>query len=175
MCTFADLSKRLDELWTAIKFENFVLNFKNVLAVEAHRKLSKVFDDQQWDIKREVREIIQQEEHVIENEIKGDSTNLNVKQRINASQQKLIECFLLKIAEVEKRILHYFQCNGCKDCDAEVTNRHLLKNNEKEFQDEVRHLQRTLVREIDDAMEDLEIRMRTDKRIHELSTSMDGS
>ena len=174
MCTFADLTKRLDELWTAIKFENFVLSFKNVLAVEAHRKLSKVFDDEQWDMKREVRDMIQREEHVIENEIKGGSTNRNVRQRINTSQQELIDCVLLKIAEVEKRILHYFQCNGCKDCDAEVTNRHLLANNEKEFKDEVRHLQRTLVREIEDAMEDLEIRMRTDKRIHELSTSMDG-
>ena len=174
MCTFADLAKRLEELWTAIKFENFVLSFKNVLAVEAHRKLSKVFDEEQWDIKREVRDMIQREEHVIENEIKGGSTNRSVKQRIKASQQVLINCVLLKIAEVEKRILHYFQCTGCRDCDAEVTNRHLLANNEKEFKDEVRHLQRTLVREIEDAMEDLEIRMRTDKRIHELSTSMDG-
>ena len=174
MYTFADLSKRLDELWTAIKFENFVLNFKNVLAVEAHKKLSKVFDTEQWERKREVRDMIQREEHVIENEIKGGATDRNVEQRINTSKEKLIDCVLLKIAEVEKRILHYFRCNGCKDCNSEVTNRHLLANNEKEFQDEVRNLQRTLVREIEDAMEDLQIRMRTAEGIHKLSTSMDG-
>ena len=49
--TFCDVSKRLEDLWNAIKYENFVLSFKNVLAVEAHKKLTKVFKDEQWTIK----------------------------------------------------------------------------------------------------------------------------
>ena len=44
--TLEDFSKRLAELWDAIKYENFIFSFKNVLAVEAHKKLSKLFDDQ---------------------------------------------------------------------------------------------------------------------------------
>ena len=175
MCTFTDFTKRLEELWTAIKYENFVLSFKNVLAVEAHKKLSKVFKEEHWKMKREVRDMIQKEEHVIENDIKGGRSNRTVKQMINTSQLELTECLFLKIAEMEKRILHYFQCSGCKDCSAEVKNRHLLANNEKEFKDEVRHLHRTIEKEIEMAMENLEITMRTDKRIHELSTSMDGT
>ena len=74
---------------------------------------------------------------------------------------------------METKILHYFKCVGCKDCDAAVTNRYLLANNEKEFQDDVRALKRTLIREVDSAMETLEIKMKTDKRIHELNTNMD--
>ena len=83
--TVADFTKRLDELWNAIKFENFVLSFKNVLAVEAHRKLAKVFDDEQWAIKREVREMIQQKEHIIENDIRGGNSKQTVRQLIETS------------------------------------------------------------------------------------------
>lgn len=54
MFAFYDFSKRLDELWEAIKYEHFILSFKNVLAVEAHRKLTKVFKDEQWALKQEI-------------------------------------------------------------------------------------------------------------------------
>ena len=174
LCTFADFTKRLNELWNAIKYENFVLSFKNVLAVEAHKKLTKVYDEEQWTLKREVREMIQQKEHIIENEIKGGNSTQPVRQLIQSAQEELSQCLLTKITELEAKILHYFQCAGCKDCNATVTNRHLLANNEKEFQDDIRFLKRTLLREIESAMDKLEIKMKTDKRIHELSTDMDG-
>ena len=108
MCTFTDFTKRLEELWTAIKYENFVLSFKNVLAVEAHKKLSKVLKDEHWKMKREVRDMIQTKEHVIENDLKGGRSNRTVRQMINTSQLELKESLFLKIAEMEKRILHYF-------------------------------------------------------------------
>ena len=174
MYTFTDFTKRVEELWTAIKYENFVLSFKNVLAVEAHKKLSKVLKDENWKMKREVRDVIQKKEHIIENEIKGGRSNRTVREMINTSQLELKESLFMKIAEMEKRVLHYFQCSGCKDCSAEVKNRHLLANNEKEFKDEVGHLHRTLEKEIETAMEHSEDRIRTDKRLHELSKIMDG-
>ena len=173
MCTFHEFAKRLNELWEAIKYENFVLSFKNVLAVEAHRKLSKVFDDEQWELKREIREIVQREEHVIENDIKGGNTEQTVRQLIESSLLEITNSLTSKTAEVEERITHYFQCAGCDDCNAAVTNRHLLVNSEKEFHDDIRMLKRSLTREIESTMRHFEVKMKTDTRIHELSTEMD--
>ena len=171
--TFGDISKRLDELWDAIKYENFVLSFKNVLAVEAHRKLSKVFDEEQWNLKREIRELVKLKIHVIENEVKSGKSARTVKQLTESSLQELINCLTSRTAEIEETIMHYFQCAGCDGCSAAVANRHLLSDNEKEFQDDVRILKRALVREVESTMENLEVKMKTDKRIHELSTEMD--
>ena len=174
MCTFDDFAKRLHELWETIKYENFVLSFKNVLAVEAHRKLSKVFDEEQWNLKREIREIVQREEHVIENDIKGGNTNQTVRQLIESSLLEITNNLISKTAEMEERITHYFQCGGCDDCNATVTNRHLLANNEKEFQDDIRMIKRSLTREVESSMRHFEVKMKTDARIHELSIEMDS-
>ena len=81
LCTFIEVTKRLDELWNAIKYENFVLSFRNVLAVEAHRQLSRVFDEVQWILKREVQEMIQKEEHIIENEVQSGTVDRNFKDK----------------------------------------------------------------------------------------------
>ena len=173
MCTFDEFAKRLNELWEAIKYENFVLSFKNVLAIEAHQKLSKVFDDEQWELKREIREIVKREQHVIENDIKGGNTEQTVRHLIESSLLKITNSLASKTAEMEERITHYFQCAGCDDCNAAVTNRHLLANNEKEFQDDIRMLKRSLAREIESTMRHFEVKMKTDTRIHELSMEMD--
>ena len=173
--TFCDVSKRLEDLWNAIKYENFVLSFKNVLAVEAHKKLTKVFKDEQWTIKRELREMIQKEECVIENEIRGGHMQKTLRQLVESSSQKLTEFIHSKTVAVERKILHYFRCAGCSECSAEVTNRHLLANNEKEFEDEVRSLRRTLTKEVNSAMDSLETKMQTDTSIHRLSKEMDDT
>ena len=173
LCTFNELAKRLDELWNAIKYENFVLSFKNVLAVEAHKKLTKVFDEEQWTLKREIQEMIQQEKCSIENEIMGGQSTKTTTQLILSSTDKIRNCMLAKAGQIEKKIQHYFQCPGCDECDTAVTNRHLLVNNEKEFCDEVRFLKRGLQKELESSMDKFEVKMTTDKRIYELSTKMD--
>ena len=173
--TFCDVSKRLEDLWNAIKYENFVLSFRNVLAVEAHKKLTKVFKEEQWTIKRELREMIQREGCIIENEIRGGHIQKTVRQVFEYSNQTLTEFIQSKTVVVEKKVMHYFRCAGCKECSAEVTNRHLLANNEKEFEDEVKALRRALTKEVNSAMDSLETKMQTDTSIHRLSQEMDDT
>ena len=173
--TFCDVSKRLEDLWNAIKYENFVLTFRNVLAVEAHKKLTKVFKEEQWPIKRELREMIQQEECVIENEIGGGHLQKTVRQLIENSSLKLRGFIHRKTVSIEKKIMHYFRCAECNECSAEVTNRHLLANNEKEFKDEIKSLGRALTKEVNSAMDSLETKMQTDTSIHRLSQEMDDA
>ena len=174
LSTFEDFAKRLHEVWNAIKHENFVLSFKNVLAVEAHNKLSRVLDQEQWTIKREIRELIQEEVNIIENKVKEGNSQRTVKQMASASLHKLTTCLEEKITKMEEDVMHYFQCTGCKDCDNDVQNRHLLINNEKEFEDEVRAIKRSLTREMEETMENVEIKMTTDEHINKLSAEVDN-
>ena len=175
LCTFIEVTKRLDELWNAIKYENFVLSFRNVLAVEAHRQLTKVFDEEQWTLKREVQEMIKKEEHIIENEVRKDQLDRTVEQLIEISRSKIVDHILNQDRSIRDKIEHYFQCMGCQDCKSTVKNRHLLSNNEKEFNDEIESLIRTLFKELNTNMENLEVRMKTDLSIHRLSTEMDAN
>ena len=71
MCgTFTDFGMRMRELWEAIKRENFVLNFRNVLAIEVHRKFQRIFNDAEWDVKKDVREKIKEEININKNYMK---------------------------------------------------------------------------------------------------------
>ena len=171
--TFTEVASRLEDLWEAIKFENFVLGFKNVLAVEAHGELTKIFNKKQWAIKRVIRDMIQEENNKIENEILHGQSSQPVAHLTEASRNKLSAEIHDRTSELEKEVGHYFQCGGCEKCDATVANRKLLANNEKEFADEVAALRRTLVREVDIAFENLEFRMKADKAIHDLNRDMD--
>ena len=174
LCTLLEVTKRLDELWNAIKYENFVLSFRNVLAVEAHRQLTKVFDEEQWTLKREVQEMIQKEQHIIENEITRGQSDRTVEQLIEISKTKICNHISIQGRSIGGKIEHYFQCIGCKDCKSTVKNRDLLSNNEKEFNDEIRSLIRTLCKELNTSLEILEARLKTDLSIHKLSTEMDA-
>ena len=174
LCTFIEVTKRLDELWNAIKYENFVLSFRNVLAVEAHRQLSKVFDEEQWNLKRKVQEMIQKEEHIVENEVRRGQSDKTVEQLVQISKTKIYNHISYQGRNIGEKIEHYFQCIGCKNCKSSVKNRHLLSNNEKEFNDEIKSLIRTLLKESNTSLEKFEIRMKTDLSIHRLSTEMDA-
>ena len=171
--TVSDFAKRVQELWDAIKYENLVLSFRNVLAVEAFTKLATLFGKRQWKVKRDVREMIRHEQNQIENEFRHSENQKNLS-LIQESSVNNASYICMAVGEVEKSILHYFQCiNGCDDCSDDVRNRHLLANYENEFKTELDSLSRSLLRELEITMGELEISLRADTRIHQLSTEMD--
>ena len=171
--TFTEVVSRLEDLWEAIKFENFILGFKNLLAVEAHGELTKIFNKKQWAIKKAIRDKIQEESNIFKNEIFLDKSNQQVEYLTTASRKKLSVTICDLTSELKKEVSHYFQCGGCQKCDATVANRKLLANYEKEFADEVAALQHALVREVKIAFENLEFKMKADKTIHDLNQNMD--
>ena len=172
-CTFLQFFDRLAELWQSIKYENFVFSDKNVLALEAHKKLTKVFSDEQWVVKRDIHDITKQEKHIIENAIKINYSNKPVKHLVENSINKIHSSILLKVGVVEKKVLHYFRCLGCAECSSSVTNRYLLVNNEKEFQDEVQSLKQALIKELNFCMETFEKQMNAEKQMNQQSIEMD--
>ena len=171
--TLEDFSKRLAELWDAIKYENFIFSFKNVLAVEAHKKLSKIFDDKQWEMKRQIRQMIKKESTVIENEVTGGESARSASELVEGTRASIRDFISAASEDIEKNILHYFQCVGCKNCDEDVRNRHLLSENEKEFQDDIKSLRRLLQKEMNSTLEKLEIKLKANSRLNQLSKDMD--
>ena len=120
--TFVDLTKRLEELWEAVKYENFVFSFRNVLAVEAHTNLTKILDGEQWALKYEVDAIKSKERHAIKKEMRMSTKSLD--NIIDKSEKEFIRYLCKRVENVETKIMHYFQCAGCGDCSLVVKNRH---------------------------------------------------
>ena len=50
--TIMDFSKWLELIWEAVKYENFVFSFRNIMAVEAYKRLSGILNDKEWEIKK---------------------------------------------------------------------------------------------------------------------------
>ena len=65
--TLQQFSNWLAEIWRAIKYENFVFSFKNVFAIEAYNKLTKIYDEKHWALKNKVRNMIETAETTMPN------------------------------------------------------------------------------------------------------------
>ena len=171
--TLEDFTKRLKELWDAIKYENFIFSFKNVLAVEAHQKLSNLFDEEQWKMKREIRQMIQKQGTTTENEVTRSKSSKSVSALVDVSRAILIKSISNRSTDIEKKILHYFQCAGCNNCKDYIKNRHLLSENEKEFHDDIKSLKRLLEREMTSTLDKLEIKLKPKTCLNQLEEDMD--
>ena len=125
-------------------------------------------------MKRQIQEMVQQEKNIIENEVMSGHSQGPVDNMIENASMKLLKDLSEKAGNVERRVLHYFQCVGCKDCDKTVKNRHLLASNEKEFRDDVKSLHRSLVKQVESSMEQLKLKLKVDERIHGLGAHMDN-
>ena len=166
--TIEDFRVRLKELWDAIKYENFVFTFKNVLAYEAHKKLTDKFDRYQWDVKCAVREMIEDEEISSKNLLGLEQCDANLEDLMSQSLNKITVQLSEKGAEIKEKISHYFRCpSGCNDSNKNIQNRHLLSKYEKDFDDDIDFLQKSLTREVDTTFEKLELRINASKQIRQ--------
>ena len=173
MSTFDDFGTRLEELWDAIKFENFVFGFKNVLAYEAHKKLMDEFDQEQWGLKCVVRKMIEDEESVGEKLMDFQQQDEDVDEFITKSNIKIMSQLSERGDVVREKIRHYFRCtSGCSDCNINIQNRHLLSKYEQDFEDDCDALQKSLKREVDSTLEKLEVRLNANKQIIQMDAEI---
>ena len=171
--TFCGTATRLEELSNAIKSEYVVLGFKSVLALKSHGILSKIFNEQQWEIKRQVRQKIQTEIQSIENELVESDSDTDIRRWTKVADEKLTNYIHDQITNLRERTLHYFQCGGCHNCNRNVDHRDQLANNKKEFEDDINALQRSLLWEVNESLDNLTLKMRAEKGINQLAKDMD--
>ena len=169
-----DFGMRVKELWEAIKHENFVLSFRNVWAIEAHRKMQRIFDDAEWDVKKDIRAKIKEEININENDMKEPDRTKAISEMAKESAKNLEEYVAIKIADMKEKIQHYFDCDGCDECKSgSIERRHLLADHQKEFQDDIDTLKKTLSKEANNAMDVLKVKLKANERIDGMSNEMD--
>ncbi|XP_044127602.1 interferon-induced very large GTPase 1-like [Bufo gargarizans] len=103
---------RIEDLWTALKNENFVFSFKNTLEISAYRKVEDIYRKLTWQLRRHFLEL----QANLNNKIKkGDITDVSysriegkVKERFESIQEKL-ELFFCE--EKDKEILIQWKAN----------------------------------------------------------------
>ena len=176
-CTLADFAKWLECIWEAVKYENFVFSFRNVLAVEAYKRLSRILSDKEWEIKKTMREDMEKKRKEIKSKITTmvDKDNITAMEMIEQMTEKADENITnyvrLSIDELLACILHYFNCPGCpeKNCDEEVRNRQFLRDYKREFEHDIWRFMRALEEEISQSTKNLVVELSS----HQDSAKMD--
>ena len=178
--TLGEFSKWLDDIWHAIKCENFVFSFRDVLAVEAHKKVSGILNDKQWEIKKTLRENQETKEKEIKDEIMTmpETDMETVKDLIHTITEKAknenSDFIYSSGKNLSSSILHYFDCPGCstKDCSKEVRNRQLLRDYKSEFVHDIKRFQEAL-EEVNVSTDNLETELTTSMSLYQLGRQMD--
>ncbi|KAL2096318.1 hypothetical protein ACEWY4_008466 [Coilia grayii] len=124
--------KLMKELWQAVRFENFIFNFRNSLVAEAYSKLCQEWDKWEWKFQKEMYEWSLKAETRISNcgmtDPDFETLPLN-KVMLDASQ---------KLNEEEKKLLnslqHYF--------DNRTSNLCLIEKYRAEFEMSIKSLRR---------------------------------
>ena len=160
----------LEEIWEAVKYENFVFSFRNVLEMETYKRLSKIFSDIQCEIKKNVRP----HRDRLQKQIKDETlTNENFVVKIQNMKQEVEKNIVSSIQKLLSDILHYFKCPSCSKCSAEVRNRHFLKHYKGEFKRDIERFEITLKEENKQSAENFTEDVVASIHIKQLSSQMD--
>ena len=170
--TLEDFSKWLEVIWEAVKYENFVFSFRNVLAVEAYKSLSRILNDKQWEIKKTMREKMEEKKREIKDKLMTEKDNNKIIKTIENITDKAVENITDSIQRLLDCIRHYFQCPGCqeKDCCEEVRNRQFLRDYKGEFEHDIWRFLKTLEEEIRQTAKSILVELSS----HQDSAMMDG-
>ncbi len=173
--TFSQFAKRLDDVWDAIKYENFVFSFKNVLAVESYGKLTKFYEKAAWKTKTEIRELTKTEKRMIGNE----KSQTNLETTIDKAKRSIKQQLIVKAHDLNEKIMHYFKCLGCNNCKSEnqkdaIENRHLLLNYETEFKNAIKEFKSSLQDELENEMNTFKVDLQAEQHILTIEKTIDA-
>ena len=172
-----DFADWIRKVWEAIKYESFVFSFRNVLAIEAYNKLTRIFNDKQWEIKMKMRTDMEEKKKEVQNVLitMGHEDNTKVMDKIETmientseSTNKFIKTSIKKLSSC---LHHYFQCLGCQkeDCSEEVRNRQYLRDYKGDFDHDITRFFRALEDEVGQSARNLAIEM----SVHQVGAKMD--
>ena len=171
--TLVDFSKWLQEIWKAVKYENFVFSFRNVLAMETYKRISKIFNDKQWKIKKNMRQSMELTKKQIKDETLTKPEKGNDRLKIQNMKKKADQDVNSNTHTLLESIMHYFKCSGCTECSPEVRNRHFLKDYRSGFEHDIGRFGETLKEEMNQSVENLRVELAASIELNRLSSQMD--
>uniref|UniRef100_A0A8D0HHL8 VLIG-type G domain-containing protein n=1 Tax=Sphenodon punctatus TaxID=8508 RepID=A0A8D0HHL8_SPHPU len=91
--------KLLNDLWSAVKHENFIFSFRNCLVAEAYNQLSRKYSDWEWEFRKEMYQWTCKKENFIQNQTAENLNDHNFQYEL---QQKLSHLEKESLAHLEK-------------------------------------------------------------------------
>ncbi len=181
--TLTDFSTWLGDIWDGIKYENFIFNFRNVLAIKAYRDLIRIFDEAKWKLKTEVNTLIHEKSRKVRN--KRFRTRDDLHREIETQKRTIQDKIAFQTENLKELFVHFFQCTEYKCVNEDrhkkidlsqhikVRNKHLITDNEKSFLDDVERLGKDLEAELDNTFKDLKRDKLAEIKITDLDRSME--
>ncbi len=176
--SFSGLSKRVDDLWDAIKHENFIFSFSNVLAIQAYKNLAIVYSKRLNSMKTNIRDQLKAKVNNIKNKAQVDKAEYGeIHKWIHKYRKELLDNLAEESDKLEKQIKHYFECTGCdnKDCSDTVQDRHLLTSHQAEFTSEIKDIKREMADEVKSSLLKLEQNLMAETKNRNLTNTMDAN
>ena len=161
--TLEDFSKWLKSIWEAVKYENFVFSFRNVLAVEAYKSLSRILNDKEWEIKKMMRVSMDKKKKEIKDKLTTQKDNSKMMDTIENMTKETLEKIKGRIQNLLSCIRHYFHCPGCQECSEEVRNRQFLRDYKGEFEHDIWRFMQSLEEEMNQTAKNITVELSSHK------------
>ena len=142
--------------------------------MEAYKRLSKILNDNQWEIKKKMRTHLDRLKQKIKDETLMKLEKENYVEKIQNMKEEMEKNIASFISSLLSDIRHYFKCSGCSKCSAEVRNRHFLRDYKSEFERDVTRFGIMLNEEVNQSSENLRADLAASIYINKLSSQMDS-
>ncbi|XP_068103307.1 interferon-induced very large GTPase 1-like [Hyperolius riggenbachi] len=104
--SFKSFSELIKSLWVAVKYENFIFNFRNVLVAAAYDAIFTKYSELEWKFKNRVQEWWSEEENNIKNELQNKT---DVKSLENSTMQFATQLLDREESHMERELNTYFE------------------------------------------------------------------
>ncbi len=188
-CTLSDFSERLVDIWTAIKLENFVFSFQDVMTMEKYNELDETIDKRTQNVKRDVRQLLEDETTKLNNmqkegqlsTIRGQfvgrrsGTTTNVDAAVQDSKRRVSKRLDEETDKMHEWLKHHFECEtNCKNgpCQKYASK---LKDFKNVFLGKADILNADLSSEIEEKMKTLSRELKADIHVQIVEANMDAT
>uniref|UniRef100_UPI00358E72BF interferon-induced very large GTPase 1-like n=1 Tax=Myxine glutinosa TaxID=7769 RepID=UPI00358E72BF len=121
--TVSELNTWVEDMWKAVKTENFIFNFRNSLVAEAYNELCMKNSQWQWSFKKTIYSFLERAENELNN-----ADMANVDDLFKQQTRKLNRDIEEGKTTMKEELNHYFEKDDCGK------NAHLVEKFRKEFE-----------------------------------------
>uniref|UniRef100_UPI00358FDE5C up-regulator of cell proliferation-like n=1 Tax=Myxine glutinosa TaxID=7769 RepID=UPI00358FDE5C len=121
--TVSELNTWVEDMWKAVKTENFIFNFRNSLVAEAYNELCMKNSQWQWSFKKNIYSFLERAENELNN-----ADMANVDDLFKQQTRELNRDIEKGKTTMKEELNHYFEKDDCGK------NAHLVEKFRKEFE-----------------------------------------
>ncbi|XP_053488098.1 up-regulator of cell proliferation-like [Ictalurus furcatus] len=145
----------MNSLWRAVKFENFIFSFRNVLVAHTYDNLCKEFSEWEWSFKRHIYSLLSSAE------VKISNTESNcIHEVVEPLKQNLDTEIMLQTKGITDKLKDYYKK---KDCNV-----HLVERYKADFMNSIKSLETEMKLEVRKKLEAAAEKRRNKEKVEEI-------